>query len=205
MNGDGVTRLNKTCLAVIVLFGLIGLAGMSGGMSQAAKLPTETLQPTATFGGPTVFASEQVNVRAGPGTNYDQVGVLIPGQTAPAIGRSPGNEWIQIEYPGGPGNRAWVFAPLVAIRAGTIEELPPAETPPPPTPLPTPTFDTSLITPGTPEPTRLPTFTPAPPVAQATFESPDLGGGGFPPAIAIIGLSVIGVFAGVVAVLRQRA
>jgi hypothetical protein len=201
---------HKTQFAALLFTALMlaGLTGLNGGLALAAlqtPLPTETLQPTATFGGPTVLASEQVNVRAGPGTNYDQVGVLIPGQTAPAIGRSPGNEWIQIEYPGGPGNRAWVFAPLVSIRAGTIEDLTPAETPPPPTAPPTPTFDTSLVTPGTSEPTRMPTFTAAAPVVQATFEAPDLGGGGFPPAIAIIGLFVIGVFAGVVAVLRQRS
>lgn len=171
----------------------------------AAQLATETLQPTATFGGPTVFVADQVNVRSGPDVKYEQVGVLIAGQTAPALGRSPGSEWIQIEYPGGPRGKAWVYAPLVSVREGTLEGLPVAEVPPTATIPPTATPLPGSVLPGTPEPTRLPTFTAGPPIVQPTFEPPDLGGGGFPPAILIIGLFMIGVFAGVMVVLRQRA
>jgi len=197
----------KHLFLLVSLLGLLAVSGLKAVVLQAAQaqLPTETLQPTATFGGPTVFASEQVNVRSGSGTNYDQVGVMVAGQTAPAIGRSAGNEWIQIEYPGAPGSRAWVFALLVSIREGTIDALPPAEVPPTPTLPPTPTFESGPAIVGTPSPTRLPTFTPGPPIVQETFNTPDLGGGGFPPAITIIAFFVIGLFAGVVAILRQRA
>lgn len=189
---------------ITVVTSLITLASFNAARLQAAQLPTETLQPTATFGGPTVFASEQVNVRSGPDVKYEQVGVMVAGQTAPAIGRSPGSEWIQIEYPGGPGGKAWVFAVLVAVRAGTIETLPVVEPPPTATLPPTLTPLPGTVLPGTPVPTRLPTFTPGPPIIQPTFETPELGGGGFPPALPIIGLFVIGVFAGIVALLRQR-
>ncbi|MBI5292896.1 MAG: SH3 domain-containing protein [Chloroflexi bacterium] len=201
-------RTAKLLTLIASLAGLLALAGLNSGLLLAAQLPqlpTETLQPTATFGGPTVFVSEQVNVRSGPGTNYDQVGVMVAGQTAPALGRSQAGEWIQIEYPGGPGNRAWVFALLVALRAGTVDALPVVGPPPTPTLPPTPTFELGTASASTATATRLPTFTPAPPVAQATFGTPDLGGGGFPPALLILGLFVIGVFAGVVAILRQRA
>jgi uncharacterized protein YraI len=170
----------------------------------SAQQATETLQPTATFGGPTVFVADQVNVRSGPNVKYELVGVLIAGQTAPALGRSPGSEWIQIEYPGGPGGKAWVYAPLVSVREGTLEGLPVAEVPPTATIPPTETPLPGSVLPGTPEPTRLPTFTAGPVIIQPTFTTPDLGGGGFPPAILIIGLFMIGIFAGVMVVLRQR-
>jgi uncharacterized protein YraI len=196
-----------TVLSVIVL--ALGLLGWNVLVLQAAslaqQLATETLQPSATYGGPTVFAADQVNIRSGPSTSYDQVGVMIAGQTAPAIGRSQANEWIQIQYPGGPSGKAWVYAPLVSIRAGTIDQLPVAEVPPTSTVPPTLTSLPGTSLPGTPVPTRAPTFTNGPPIAQPTFQTQDLGGGGFPPALLIIGFFMIGVFAGIMVVLRQRA
>ncbi|MBM4422814.1 MAG: hypothetical protein FJ030_05410 [Chloroflexi bacterium] len=197
-------RQFKLLSVCVIVMAALAMTALNAGMLRAAQLPTETLQPTATFGGPTVFAAEQVNARSGPGTNYDQVGVLIAGQTAPAIGRSVASEWIQIEYPGAPGGKAWVYALLVALRAGTIDVLPVVDAPPTATLPPTPTLLPGTFEAGTPVPTRLPTFTAGPPIVQPTFESPDLGGGGFPPALIIIGLFVVGVFAGVVALLRQR-
>lgn len=170
-----------------------------------AQLATETLQPTATFGGPTVFAAEQVNVRSGPGTFYEQVGVLIAGQTAPAVGRSSASEWVQIEYPGGPGGKAWVYSLLVSLQAGTVDALPVVEAPATATLAPTATTEGGGGPAGTPEATRLPTFTARAAIVQPTFQSPDLGGGGFPPAILILGLFMLGIFAGAVALLRQRA
>lgn len=175
------------------------------GAPLAQQFATETLQPSATLGGPTVFAADQVNVRSGPGTFYEQVGVLIAGQSAPAIGRSSASEWIQIDYPGGPGGKAWVYSPLVSLQAGTVDALPVAEAPATATLAPTATTEGASAPVGTLEPTRLPTFTARAAIVQPTFETVDLGGGGFPPAILIIGLFMIGVFAGAVALLRQRA
>ena len=90
----------------LIVAGLV-VTALTNVPTYALQLATETLQPTATFGGPTIFVAEQVNVRSGPGTFYEQVGVLIAGQTAPAVGRSTASEWIQIDYPGGPGGKAW--------------------------------------------------------------------------------------------------
>lgn len=199
-------RLATVLLILVTAFGLLAwntaaLFAASG----AQQIATETLQPSATYGGPTVFAADQVNIRSGPSTSYDQVGVMIAGQTAPAIGRSQASEWIQIQYPGGPGGKAWVYAPLVSIRAGTIDDLPVAEVPPTSTVPPTLTSLPGTDLPGTPEPTRAPTFTAAPPIPQPTFQQQDLGGGGFPPALLIIGLFMIGIFAGFMVILRQRA
>jgi uncharacterized protein YraI len=93
-------------------------------------IPTVTSSPF----GPMVTVNsdqEQINVRAGPGAGgeYPIVGVLQQGETVPALGRSPGGDWIQIVYPTVNGGVAWVYAYLVTVTGG---ELPIVE--PPPTP-----------------------------------------------------------------------
>jgi hypothetical protein len=159
--------------------------------------------PTATPTGPYIIVPELVNVRLEPRVDSDQVGVLIAGQTAPAIGRTPGGDWIQIEYPGVQGGLAWVYSPLVLLEGGF---LPIVEPPPTSTPRVTATIDPTLAAQFNLEdfqPTRLPTFTPAPPVVQATFESISTpGGGGFPPILAIFGFLIVGIFGSVISFLR---
>lgn len=167
-------------------------------------IPTVTSTPT----GPTVTVNadqEQINVRAGPGTDYPILGVLIAGQEVPAKGRSPQGLWIQIQYFGVPGERAWVYAPLVSAPTG---DLPIVEPPPTPTPLFTPTIDPTLAAQFIVEvpPTRLPTFTPPPPLAIPTFPmaataSPSAG---IPMGLVIIGLAVLGLFGALVSLLQGR-
>lgn len=174
--------------------------------SGAAASPyTQEATVTGTPEGPRILVPEQVNVRIGPSTDYDKVGVLIAGQRAPALGRSPGSEWIQIFYPGVPGNLAWVYAPFVVLDTDQ-RLLPIIEPPPTPTPRVTATIDPTLAAQfniGGAPPTRLPTFTPAEPVVQPTFDETqaDLPGG-FPPILAIMGLLVVGLFGTVISVLR---
>jgi hypothetical protein len=171
---------------------------------QATVVPTVTGTPS----GPTILVPELVNVRMCPDVTCDLVGVLIAGQTAPALGRSPGGEWIQIAYPGVPGNVAWVFAPLVVLQPSQAGGLPVVEPPPTPTPRVTATIDPTLaaqfnLNPIT--PTRLPTFTPAPPAVMPTFAPSDgASRGGFPPILLILGLMVVGIFGLVISVLRGR-
>ncbi|MGB2895047.1 MAG: SH3 domain-containing protein [Anaerolineales bacterium] len=174
--------------------------------SAAGAAPhTQEATVTGTPEGPSILVPEQVNVRTGPSTDYEKVGVLIAGQRAPALGRSPGGEWIQIFYPGVPGNLAWVYAPFVVLDADQ-RLLPIIEPPPTPTPRVTATIDPTLAAQfniGGAPPTRLPTFTPAEPVVQPSFNEiqTDLSGG-FPPILAILGLLVVGLFGTVISVLR---
>jgi hypothetical protein len=131
---------------------------------------------------------------------YDRVGVLLAGQSAPAKGRSPGNEWILVEYPGIPGGTAWVYAPLVEIRPQV--QLPIVEPPPTPTPAITATIDPTLAARFivTDVPTRLPTFTAPPPLNIPTFvpeSAPTVAG--IPMGLVILGLAALGVFFGVIA------
>lgn len=188
---------------------LLGLSVLSFQVASTEENPMPRLQATATLRttpeGPEILVPDEVNVRLGPDTEYELVGVLISGQRAPALGRSPGGEWIQIYYPGVEGNVAWVYAPLVRLDGQGF--LPVVEPPPTPTPRVTATIDPTLaaqfnlldVT-----PTRMPTFTPADPIVQPTFapQGEPISGRRFPPALAILGMLIVGIFGMVISVLR---
>ena len=164
------------------------------------SIPTVTGTPS----GPSIFVPEQVNVRSGPGTNYEQLGILVQGSTAPAIGRSPGGEWIMVVYAGGPDGVGWVYTRLVRLDAGQ-STIPIVEPPPTPTSQVTSTIDPTLAAQFniTGVPTRLPTFTPAEPIVQATFEPVTISEGSrIPPILPIAGLLLVGMFGLVISFLR---
>lgn len=200
----------KRTAGVIGLAGVLALVLLNGHAyaGPAAQQATPVITVTGTPEGPQVLVPDQVNVRLGPGTDYELVGVLIGGQTAPALGRSVGHDWIQITYAGVPGNVAWVYAPYVQVINLNGGELPIVE--PPPTPLPrvTATIDPTLaaqfnLTGAVSTP--LPTYTPSGSVAPSTLPTDAAdSGGGFPPIIAIVGLLVVGVFGTVISFLRAR-
>lgn len=149
---------------------------------------------------------DQINVRSGPSADYDKVGVLIAGETAPAIGRSAGGTWIQIIYPGTPAGIAWVYSPLVTLNGSG--DLPIVEPPPTSTPLVTPTLDLErLATFVNPEQaTRLPSFTAPPPLVIPTFEAPEEIGtsSAFPFGLVISFLGIVGILGAIFSFLRGR-
>jgi hypothetical protein len=169
------------------------------------SIPTVTGSPVGTVVTVrTDIDQDQINVRAGPSTNYDVVGVLIIGQVVPALGRSAGGDWVQIEYPGVAGGNAWVYSPLVNISGNlTIVEPPPT-----PTPQTTPTIDPTLAAQFIVEipPTRLPTFTPPPPIIIPTYEAQGIRieQVGVPMGFVIIGLGVVGFIGTLLSLLRGR-
>lgn len=202
--------LRRKLFGSLVSAALIAFALLTASARAATQAPPapQGLGPSPTFSGPTVSVPDQVNLRSGPDVTYELIGVMVKGQTAPATGRSAGGEWIQIRYVGAPSGVAWVYSPLVVLNVGS-ETLPIIEPPPTSTPLATATIDPTLaarFTQVPAGPTRLPTFTAAPPVVPPTLipgtdvEAP----GGFPPALLIIGLFIIGVFGMVVSFLRRR-
>ncbi len=177
--------------------------------SQLFQQPTVAIATvTSTPSGPSVIVNpdqEQINVRAGPGTDYPVLGVLVAGQEVIARGRSPQGLWIQILYFGVPGDAAWVYAPLVSAPTG---DLPILEPPPTPTPRVTPTIDPTLAAQFIVEspPTRLPTFTAPPPLVIPTFEAQpeSTPANPVPMGLVIISLTVFGFFGAFVSLLRGR-
>jgi len=196
-------------LALVISFVLAGVWTISGNRVRA-QIPTVAIPTvTGTPPGPTVTVrrdidQDRINVRAGPNTKYDIIGVLIIDQSAPALGRTPGGDWIQIFYPGVPGNVGWVYAPYVDLNGS----IPVVEIPPTPTPRVTPTVDPTLAAQFIVEipPTRLPTFTPPPPLTIPTYpvRITSEGTAGVPMGIVVIGMAVFGFFGMVISFLRGR-
>ena len=155
--------------------------------------------PTGIF--VTVTYTDPINVRSGPSTiSYPIVAQLNPGEVVPALGISPGREWIQISYPGGTG---WVYASFVSISAGELRII---EPPPTPTPLVTSTIDPTLAAAFNVQPTetRLPTFTPPPPLEEIDLTPHVTTPRTVAPGIFIVSLGLLGGVGLVVSFLLRK-
>ncbi len=64
----------------------------------------------------------QVNVRAGPGTDFEAIGTLNEKDVVILTGKTPNGVWLQFEFPGGPNGRGWISAAFV--QGEGIETLP---------------------------------------------------------------------------------
>ena len=194
--------------AIIALF--VVTFSIPGQRAVVAQQPTGSVPTvTGTVSGPvvTVYADlAQVDLYAGPSTYlYPAVGVLLAGQSAPALGRGPEPDWIQVFYPGVPGSKAWVYAPYVRISPGSRLQV--IEAPPTPTPFSTPTIDPTLaaafIAPET--PTRLPTFTPPAEFIIPTFvEEAQDETNRIPVGLVIFSLGFMGAMGVLISFLRGR-
>lgn len=152
------------------ILGIVIVAGLSVGSLISVK-QAEAYQDASTPSGiyVTVTYSDPINVRGGPSTvHYPVVGRMSPGDTAPALGVSPGREWVQIAYPAAPGGVGWVYAIYVSVTGGEplVVEAPFTATPPV-----TATIDATLAAAFNFQPTatRLPTFTPPPPLTVPQY------------------------------------
>jgi hypothetical protein len=191
------------CLSLILVWAAPRAQAGSLHQQPTVAVPTVTsTQPAAIVTAGT--DSDTIRVRSGPSTLYPEIGVLIAGQQVPGLGRSPGGDWIQIAYSGAPGGVGWVYSPLVSF----VGNLPIAEPPPTPTPQTTPTFDPTLAAEFqiAATATRLPTFTPPPPLEIPTFQPAGGGliGAGFPMGYLIIALAVLGIFGIIISILGRR-
>lgn len=200
----------KISIWALLTVGILGLIFSAPAVEQVQAQQSTGSVPTVT-GTPsgariTVNADQDfVNVRSGPSSYfYPRVGILVTGESAPALGRSPGGDWIMIGYIGAPGNVGWIYAPNVSLLAQ--DYLPIMDAPPTPTPLATPTIDPTLaaafIVPET--PTRLPTFTPPAPLAIPTFfDESTTNTSRIPMGLAIFVLGFIGLLGALISVARR--
>jgi len=147
--------------------GVIIIAGLGAG-SFLAPDQAEAYQDAPTPAGVFITVGnppDGTNVRSGPHSiNYGPpIGHLNPGDTVAAMGKTPGGEWIQIQFPAGPNGIGWVYSVNVAVSGGELQVV---EPPPTPAPLVTATIDPTMAAAFNTQPTatRLPTFTPPPPL-----------------------------------------
>lgn len=208
-------KLKKSAFWIAALAGISMLSGFGASPSGVlAQQPTGSIPTvTGTPSGPTVRVDQSlplIKVYAGPGSfDYPAIGVLLGNESAPALGVARGREeWIQIHYPGVPGSVGWVWSlqvGLFGLSAGS--RLPLVEIPATPTPASTPTINPTLEAAfiGEQTPTRLPTFTPPPPLDLPLFtDETDTGGRGIPTGLLILSLGLFGFFGAVISYLRGR-
>jgi uncharacterized protein YgiM (DUF1202 family) len=145
--------------------------------------PTETLTPTPTPTAtptttptptpppePDAVIVAPVNLRRGPGKEYDIISTLSPGQVLTVTGRIADATWLQVNTD--QMQEGWVVnrANLVTLNL-SAEQIPIVSPPPTPTatPTPTPTETPTPIPTATPSPTPLPPPTEVPtPIPIAT-------------------------------------
>jgi uncharacterized protein YraI len=65
---------------------------------------------------------QKINVRNGPGTNYDSLGVLSPNDVVFITGKDPSHAWMQIEFTNAPDGKGWVASEF--LKAENVDSLP---------------------------------------------------------------------------------
>lgn len=205
----GKTKVVIWAIAVIGML-FLGLF-QPGELTVLAQQPTGSVPTvTGTAEGP-VFRVDQsipvIRVYAGPSSfDYPAIGVLLGNETAPAIGRAKDREdWLQIRYPGVPGAIGWVYGLYGKLTPGAI--LPLVEIPSTPTPFATPTINPTLEAAfiGQQTPTRLPTFTPPPPLDVPSFnDAPGASATSVPTGLLIVIFGLFGFLGATISYLRGR-
>jgi uncharacterized protein YraI len=177
-----------------ILLGVLTVTSLGAGMLFSPKQAAAYRSQAATSSGvlATVIYSDPINVRGGPSTvKYPIVGHLNPGDVVPALGVSPKREWVQISYPDSPDGKGWVYAIFVEISGGELHIVEPPPTAVPPA---SPTLDLTMAAAFDVQPTqtRMPTFTPPPPLTVPQFA--DAGSSHAPSVFPyfIIGLGLLG-------------
>lgn len=206
-------RMKIVISAILVLtFALVGTFGFAESPIVHAQQPTGAIPTvTGTPEGPTARVdpslTEGIKVYAGPSTfDYPPIGYLIANEVVPVLGRAENkDDWLQIYYPGVPGSVGWVYALYISeLSPGAI---PIVEIPATPTPNSTPTINPTLEAAfiGQQTPTRLPTFTPPPPLDVPLFtDVTPTQRVGLPTGLIILSLGLFGFLGAVISYLRGR-
>ncbi len=134
-------------LAVLCVLGLglLGVFELPGAATPTPEMASVTVGrvvgvvvvvPTPAPEAPTATVTCRVNIRSGPGTEYEQLGVLEEGRVAEVIGVSQDGQWFVIKVAEVSTNQGWVTAECVAV--SNAENVPVIPPPPVPTPTATP-------------------------------------------------------------------
>lgn len=139
-----------------------------GGDSPATiETPTATAvpqTPTPTVPAkPALTTKTDLNVRSGPGIQYDLLGLLPAGVTVEIIGREETRQWWQVRFSPAADGIGWVAADPAFSTTANVDNVAIAQIPPTPTLVPT---NTPIPATFTPIP---PTFTAIPPTPTPTM------------------------------------
>jgi len=85
---------------------------------------TETpIPPTSTPSLPSGTVTAQINVRSGPASSFESLGMLNSNERVFITGRTLNGVWLQIEYASAPSGRGWVAAAYVTLNSD-ISKMP---------------------------------------------------------------------------------
>jgi formylglycine-generating enzyme required for sulfatase activity len=176
---DPLWQFIGVVIAVVAIVIGIVTSGGSGNSNQSASQPTPST--------PRITAQQNMDIRNGPGTNFDRIAVLNTGDHLDILGISDDDRWYQVLLPD--GNTGWVVAASSAGEVsgplGALAVIVPTNTPTS-TPTRTPTAtdeptstptanDTSEPTATeTQAPTATPTQTDSPTSTTAPSDTPQL-------------------------------
>ena len=88
--------------------------------------PTPVPEPTSTPVLMAIVTADALNLRAGPGTEYDRLGLVRLDDELRVVGRNEAGDWIAVVAPG--GINAWVAVEYTRLNV-TVESLPIAPIP----------------------------------------------------------------------------
>ena len=91
--------------------------------AEPTSQPESQTSPTPAVQKRTATTSSQINVRSGPASTFESLGLLDPNTTVVLTGRNQNNTWVQIEYPADSGERAWAAAAYLQYE-GFLDSLP---------------------------------------------------------------------------------
>jgi uncharacterized protein YraI len=100
------------------------------GWVTAQYVTTATTPEVPTIGGDAAdpntgnvaVVQQQINVRSGPGTDFNSLGTLNPQDVVQLTGKDPNGAWLQLNFETGPEGKGWVNAAFV--QAQGVENLP---------------------------------------------------------------------------------
>jgi ABC-type branched-subunit amino acid transport system substrate-binding protein len=100
--------------------------------SPTSSVPTETPFPTATLEGNWVLVTANtLNVRSGPGFNYDKIGEAALNDTLRILGTISDGTWLVVDFEGGFG---WVKTEFTQLISGSLATVAIVQAPASPTP-----------------------------------------------------------------------
>ena len=124
---------------VVLLLASCGISGTTDTPASSPTIPTllPTLASTDTPVPPPITSTPiiitgtlkaRVNVRSGPGTGYDSLGLLDSGQTIQILAQNTDGTWFQIVYSPSPSGTGWIAAQFVDTGGQSIPTLTPQVT-----------------------------------------------------------------------------
>ncbi len=109
------------------------------GLAPTATLPNQEIATVDPNGQATVRVLVDLNIRKGPGVQYDRVGFLLSNETAPILGRDPISGWWKVICPPRVNEvtECWISGGAQYSASTNADNVPIAAVPPTPTPEPT--------------------------------------------------------------------